>query len=299
MEDFLITRKIIEELDKKIFNSESILNTRSLEVYKVEYAEDQIIFIFKKMESRYNSMTGKFFLYIPKDKITSLLGKVYKKLKKPYVIMITVYTDDPRKKLKDIIIKDRSIRFEYYMVCSHETAHYLLLRILSEESRKNIGEMSKYARDLCSYSINHQMCVDFYIRNLLSVRTYFEIYAYSVSLLTILDMLKGNKISVKEAKEFFGKLLFFFFYNGVKFNDKYIINGKLEVKDVEDLEKLDHLYASHIISSILLEKLGKDKIVELYENFEYNIDIIEELFKEIKEYSKLKFFEEVGKLQQI
>ncbi len=149
------------------------------------------------------------------------------------------------------------------MVCSHEAAHYLLLRNLSEESRKNIGEMSKYARDLCSYSINHQMCVDFYIRNLLSVRTYFEIYAYSVSLLTILDMLKGNKISVKEVKEFFGKLLFFFFYNGVKFNDKYIINGKLEVKDVEDLEKLDHLYASHIISSILLEKLGKDKIVEL------------------------------------
>jgi hypothetical protein len=40
MEDVLITRKIIEELDKKIFNSESVLNACSLEVYKVEYAED-------------------------------------------------------------------------------------------------------------------------------------------------------------------------------------------------------------------------------------------------------------------
>lgn len=71
------------------------------------------------------------------------------------------------------------------------------------------------------------------------------------------------------------------------------------MKDVKDLEKLDHLSASYIISWILFKKLNENEIVELYEEFENNIDVIKKLFGEIKERSKSNFFEEAEKLQQI
>jgi hypothetical protein len=134
---------------------------------------------------------------------------------------------------------------------------------VSEKDRKKIRKISKYARDLCYYATDRRKCVEFYLGNPLSVRTYFEIYAHSASLLTILDMLKRDRISVQEAKEFFGSILSFFFYYGSKFTDKYIVNGNIEVKDFGDLERLDQFCVSLIVSYMLLEKLGKDKIIDL------------------------------------
>jgi hypothetical protein len=308
MKDILTTRKIIEELDKKIFNSERILNKNSLEVYRVKHGEDCILFVFSKNKNEKTFMEGEFFIYSSREKIAELIGEEYKEEKEPYVIKITVYTPNPTKKLMDLIRENKSLRLEYYVASSHEIAHYLLLKSLNEEegqkNRKKIRKINKYEKNLYLYDIKRQKekslnWIDFYLRNLLPFFTYFEMYAHSVSILTILDMLKENKISVQEAKEFFEKLLFFFFHNAEKFIKEYIKNGKLEVKDVKDLEKLDHLFASYIISSILFKRLNENEIVELYEEFENNIDVIKKLFGEIKEWSKSKIFEEAEKLQQI
>lgn len=311
MEDVTKIREIVEELEKKIYSSESIFNNDQWEIYKISDKNNHIIFTFQKEMGEKSSMEGDFFFYFPKDKIIKNLieegiegDKIKREIEKLEVIRIKVYTPDPTKNLNILLREDNLLLLNYYIVSSHEAAHLLLVRYLDEESRQRFRERLKEVLEYAEkISVDNSLTqqekllkfVKFYIEKLYVPFAFYEVYAHSISILVLIEMLKKGKASVDDTKRAFENLLFSFFKYGSKYLE-FVRSGNLEIRDFSDLKTLDHSLASYIISSFLLKKLNIDQLVDLYENFERNIDTIEKLFREIKEYSREEFLKEVRKL---
>ena len=361
MEDVSRIREIVEELEKKIFNSEYISRKDSLkigeeeinklstiipqnilrdildslhllselppfEIYQVNDGKDYVLFIFNKFqkedrEESYmeGSFCGEGYLDVfPQEnkihkELIKRLGGILGEKEPENIVIIDVYTSNPMESLNNLLEKDRLLRLHYYVTSAHELGHYWLSTHYLEgeerqKIRKKIEEMHTLLKDLDSekFIIGNeklQKCINFYMKNLYPWLIYHEAYAYSTSILVLIHLLKKGKVSMEDAKKYFRNLL----YNSISSlyshdKDKYIeIRGNKRFKTLGEflpyfLGHLNNLVGLHIIISMLSQKVGENMITELCENFENNINTIERLFREIKEYSKERFLEEVKKL---
>ena len=281
----------------------------NVEIYMVKSGNMDVYVEFIKRMGKNCSVDMAYSIYVPSfidELIYKEKRKKERKEEKVYgIIRIYLTVKDPYKILRDILEEEcKHLKSEIYLVCFHEGAHIELNRKLSKKELEKYKELSnklgEYGEKIgLAYSENREMVfselAEFYKENILPLFALSEIYAHSVEILGMVQLLKEGKISIDYARKFFTEKLYAFARETLMFGGYIEMSMKgYSERSFEELKVLDSLFASYIIYSFLLARL-RDNIFKLINNFEENIDTIEELFKELMQSAEKNFLEELRK----
>ena len=173
--------------------------------------------------------------------------------------------------------------------------HHILPKQELEKYKELSNKLGEYGEKIgLAYSKNREMVfselAEFYKENILPLSALSEIYAHSAEILGMVQLLKEGKISIDYARKFFTEKLYAFARGTLMFGGYIEMSMKgYSERSFEELKVLDSLVASYIIYSFLLARL-RDNIFKLINNFEENINTIEELFKELMQSAEKNFW---------
>ena len=279
----------------------------NVEVYMVESGNIDVYVEFIKRRGESCSVDMAYSIYIPHF-IYELIDEEERKIKEGKkengIIRIYLTVKDPYKILRDTLEECKHLKPQIYSVVLHECAHLKLNEVMGEDELKKykelIDRLGEYGEKIGQADLENRKKVfselaKFYKENILPLSTLSEIYAHSAEILGTVQLLKEGKISIDDARKIFTEKLYAFSRGALEFGGYIEVSMKgYSERSLEELKVLDSLVASYIIYSFLLAKL-KGNIFKLINNFEENIDTIEELFKELMQYAKKNFLEELRK----